>query len=182
VSSYLFPLAGLLFVGTITAIAACPDKNWQLYTDHVYRLTLCIPPGWERSMTVYKNAPYFEGSDGHFQFDAAERDTPLQTCKGSATHHLRPYGEYPKIQSLKINGQPACIVWPSEDQRTVLGSHALPEAQLVVKYPRPIKIVTLIDQPAPVKSIEGIYGQLILTGDEKHILEIAKTLKFQGPK
>jgi hypothetical protein len=56
------------------------------------------------------------------------------------------------------------------------------DAQLVVKYPRPIRIVTFLEQPAPVKSIEGMYGELILSGDEKHILEIANTLRFQVPK
>jgi hypothetical protein len=58
----------------------------------------------------------------------------------------------------------------------------LAEAQLVVQYPRPIKIVTVLESPSPVKSFEGVYGQLILIGDEKHILEIAKTLRFLRSK
>ena len=178
VSRYLFPLAGILFVGTITATAACPEKGWKLYTDHDYRVTICIPPGWERSTTVYKDRPYFEGSDGNFQFDAAEGNTPQQACEGTTMHPLRPFGDHPKIRSLKINGQKACSILRSGDE----GGGPRADAQIVVKYPRPIKIVTFLEQPAPVKSFEGIYGELILNGDEKHILEIAKTLRFQDSK
>ncbi len=174
-SRFLFSFAGILFSSRLATSAACADPNWQLYTDHVYRLTICIPPGWKRSTTVYKDRPYFERSDGNFQFDAAEGNTPQRVCEGTTTHPLRPFGDHPTIRSLEIDGQRACLVLRSHDERG--GPHA--DAQVIVKYPRPIKIVTSLEQPAPVKSFEGIYGELILNGDEKHILKIAKTLKFQ---
>ena len=169
-----------LFVGTITARSGCPDKDWQLYTDHIHRLTLCIPPGWRQS-EVYSDRPYFEGPDGHFQFDASEGNTPQQAFRGDATHHLQPYGSHPQIRSLKIHGQQACVVWPSEDQPEKFPD-AQAQAEVVIQYPRPIKIVTVLESPSPVKSFGGMYGQLILIGDEKHILEIAKTLRFQVSK
>jgi TolB protein len=172
---YLFPLAGILFLWIGPLQSACPDKDWQLYTDHVYRLTLCIPPGWRQS-PIYSDRAYFEGSDGRFQFDASEGHIPLQSCEGSATHVLHPYGSHPQIRSLKIDGQKACLVWPSEDQG------AQGDAELQIQYPRPIRIVTPIDQPAPVKSIEGMYGLLVFIADKNHILEIAKTIKFQISK
>jgi hypothetical protein len=170
---YLFPLAGILFLGIRPLHSACPSKDWQLYTDHVYRLTLCIPPGWRRPTDIYQDRPYFQGADGEFQLDASEGDTPQQICEGSATHHLRPYGSHPQIRSMKIDGQKACLVWPSEEQ----GPRA--DAFIAVAYPRPIKIVTPVDQPAPVKTIEGVYTQLQLIGDKNDILAIAKTIRFQ---
>jgi hypothetical protein len=174
---------GMMFLACVASHgAACPEKDWQLYTDHVYRLTLCIPPGWRRPTQIYADRPYFEGPDGHFQFDASEGDTPEQVCQGAATHHLHPYGSHPQIRSMKIQGQKVCVVWPSEDQRAVLGRDAPAEAELVVQYPRPVKIVTVLEQPSPVKKVEGIYGQLVMTADEKHILEIAKSLRFQVSK
>jgi TolB protein len=158
-------LAGVLFVASVSpGNSASTQKDWQLYTDHAYRLTIRFPQGW-RTNPAYYDRPYFEGSDGHFQLHASGGDTPQQVCQGDATHHLHPYGSHPEIRSMKIQGQKACLVWPSEDQ----GDRANPDAELVVQYPQSIKI-------------DGRYGQLILIGDEKHILEIARTLRFLASK
>jgi TolB protein len=161
----LFVLAGVLFVASVTpGNSASAEKDWQLYTDHFYRLTLRFPQGWRKPTQIYADRPYFEGSDGHFQLNASEGHTPQQVCQGAATHHLQPFGSHPQIRSMKIQGQKACLVWPSEDQPDK-GPHAQGEAELVVQYPQSIKS-------------DGRYGQLILIADKNHILEIARTLRF----
>jgi len=159
-------LAGVLFVASVTpGNSASAEKDWQLYTDHVYRLTIRFPQGWRKPTQIYADRPYFEGSDGHFQLSASGGDTPQQVCQGDATHHLHPYGSHPEIRSMKIQGQKACLVWPSEDP----ADRANPDAELVVQYPQSIKI-------------DGRYGQLNLIADKNHIVEIAKTLRFLGSK
>jgi hypothetical protein len=174
---YLFPLLSILLVNTVAPIhSVCGEKDGGLYTDQVYQLTIRIPQGWKRSTTIYKDRLYFEGPDGQFQMDASESDTPEQVCKGATTHHLKPYGQYPEIRPMKIDGQKACLVWPSVEQ----GPHA--DALVAVEYPHPIKIVTPIEQPARVKQIEGVYGELMIIGDKAHIVSIAKTLRFQVSK
>ncbi len=165
----LFVLAGIFFVARVSpGNSASTQKDWQLYTDHAYRLTIRFPPGW-RTNPAYDDRPYFEGTDGHFQLYASEADTPQQVCQDAATHHLQPFGSHPQIRLMKIQGQKACVVWPSEDQPDK-GLHAQGEAELVVQYPRP---VYLAGSP---------YSQLVLVADKNHILEIARTLRFQGSK
>lgn len=159
---YPFALIGVVFVASLTR--GDSEKDWQLYTDHVYRLTLRFPQGWRKPAEIYQDRPYFEGSDGSFQLGASEGDTPRQVCRGAATHHLHPYGSLPQIQSMKIQGQKACVVWPSEEQ----GARA--DAELVVQYPRPVYID---GRPWP---------QLTLIAEKTHMLGIARTLRFLTSK
>ncbi len=70
---------------------------------------------------------------------------------------------------MKIQGQKACLVWPSKDQALSLGKGHQLEAELVVEYPRPVEI-------------EGnSYGQLTLYADTNHIIKIIRTLRFIAP-
>lgn len=109
--------------------------------------------------------------------DASEGNFP-QGCDASAwaEHPVTPYGAHPRTEFMKINGQRACVVWPDVE----LGPHA--DAMLIVAYPHPIKIVTPVDQPARVKQIEEMYGELMVIGTKDHIVPIAKTLRFQVSK
>lgn len=90
----------------------------------------------------------------------SEGKSPQIVCHGGATHKLRPFGQHPRIRSMKIQGQTACLVWPSSDQG------APHDAELVVEYPHP---VTIKGDP---------YTQLIVDADKNHILAIIDTLKF----
>jgi hypothetical protein len=60
---------------------------------------------------------------------------------------------------MKVQGQKACLIWPSEEQ----GANA--DAELVVQFPRPV----------------NSYSQLTLYADKNHILQIMQTLRFISP-
>jgi TolB protein len=155
----LFALSVVFGIASAIPGFASSTENWQRYTDKVLQVTFRYPKEWKTS-PVYSDRTYFEGPDGSVQLDASEGDTPQQVCRGSATHHLQPYGAHPQIRSMKIQGQKACLVWPSEEQ----GTNS--DAELVIAYPQPIEI-------------EGSgYGLLILYADKNHILQISRTIRF----
>ena len=108
-----------------------------------------------------RNWTYFGGPDGSVQLDASQGDTRDQVCRGAASHHLKPFGAHPRIKSLKVQGQEARLVWPSDDQGAPF------YAEVVVQFPRPVEINS------------DRYSQLTVNPDKKHILDIIKTLRVQ---
>ena len=150
-------LVGVFFIAIPGFAGSTGD--WQQYTDKVLQVTFRYPKEWKPS-PAYSDRTYFGGPDGAVQLSAAGDDTPQHGCQSAATHHLQPFGSHPRIRSLKIQGQKACLVWPSGEQ----GANA--DAELFVEFPQPVEI-------------DGNrYNQLTLYADKNHILEIVKTLRF----
>lgn len=148
------------FAAAIPGLANAAE-DWQLYTDQVFQVTFSHPKDWKTS-PAWNDRTYFEGPDGSVQLDASEGDNPQQICRQAVTHHLRPYGSRPRVRALKVQGQKACLVWPSADQ----GGPWPWYAELVVEYPRPVEI-------------NGYrYKLLVLNADKNHILEIIRTIRF----
>jgi TolB protein len=164
----LVALLGICSIALGLITLAESTANWQQYTDKTLHVTFRYPKQWKTS-PAYNDRTYFGGTDGAVQLSTARSGDPQQMCQGLATHHLQPFGTRPQIRSMKIQGQKACLVWPSKDQALSLGPGRPLEAELVVEYPRPVEI-------------EGnSYDQLTLYADTNHIMEIIKTLRFTAP-
>jgi len=145
-------------VGTLASGTVAPEDAWEQYTDKTYQVTLRYPRGWKEN--PHYGSTRFEGQSGFFMLLASEGDSPEQVCRGAAEHKLQPYGSRPEVRPMKVQGQRACMVWPSNDQGAPW------DAQIVVEYPKPMKI-------------DGdSYGFLVLDADKDHILQIVRTLKF----
>ena len=97
---------------------------------------------------------------------AAGDESPWLACKGLAEHKLRPFGENPTIRRLKVQGESACIVFPSKDQVR----SAWWDVAVVIRYPHPVEIGG------------DRYGLLEMYADKDYALDILKTLRFFGPK
>ena len=145
------------------------DATWQTYVDSTYQVTLRFPGDWKRDPLIYRDRPYFAPERrlhvvqrGFFQLlvEGGENHTPEQVCKGAAEHILRPFGENPTVRRMTVQGQSACLVWPSKD-------HGAPwDAEVVIKYPEPVEI-------------DGdSYSLLVLDADKDYILAIIRTLRF----
>ncbi len=172
-AKYAVALALLLCVSVpVVAMAEEPnDKTWQTYVDSTYQVTFRFPGDWKRD-PVYTDRPYFGVErrpnavrKGFFQLLVMgdENHTPEELCKGLAEHHLKPFGETPTIRQMDLQGQGACLVWPSKDQGGPW------DAALVVKYPEPVEI-------------DGErYSFLFLDADKDYILAITRTLRFISP-
>ena len=107
----------LFLVATVPDILSlsAAESHWQIYADKVYEVTLRFPEEWKKTPSY--DVPHFEGQDGFVHLDASDANNPKQACQLSAEHHLQPYGTHPIIRSMKIDGQNACLVWPSKVQR-----------------------------------------------------------------
>jgi len=129
---------------------------------------LRFPGEWKENARYYER-PYFgpepqlnKVTRGFFQLGVSgdESDTPEQECAGRAGHKLKPFGINPTIRQMKVDGQSACLVWPSEDQGAPW------DAAVFIRYPDPVEIRG--EQ----------YSILELDADKDYILEITQSLRF----
>ena len=175
------PLLCLLAIAVTMPCESAVEKDWQLHEDNTLGVTFRCPREWKQDRDAYRDRTYLEGRDEHNSYvryvqliAASGGGNPAQACRGQATHKLQPYGAHPQIRSLKIQGQRACLVSPSEEQGQEVSLAGGPvqyrhglnaDALLVVEYPRGIK-------PA------GLYNQLWIIADKKHVLRIGHTIRF----
>jgi hypothetical protein len=165
----------LVLVGLLTTSAPCVTGEgastkaaWQTYIDDTYKLTLQFPGEW-KSHPESGDRVRFEMprpprgiSRGYFQLDAmSDGSSSLQQhCKGLAEHHLQPFGAHPTVRTMKVDGQDACLVWPSEDQVA------------------PWDAAVLVEYPAPVLLDGDRWPVLMLDADKDYILGIARSIRF----
>ena len=101
-----------------------------------YKVSFKYPRGWQ------KNPRYedkYEGPTGFFEvgdfagigedIDAAVND--------QINEYYKPYGSNPMIRSFVVDGQPARVIYPSEDQSDFYKDR---EVAIVIEYPEPIMI------------------------------------------
>jgi hypothetical protein len=164
-------LAGVLCLAAAVLAAAHEpsDANWQAFDDGTYKVVLRCPAEW-KPIPDYDTAPALgpEHQPRAFVLGAAggESDTAQQLCKAEAEHVVQPFGTNPTIRPLKVQGQSACLVWPSPDQRRITGDN---DALIVVKYPKPVEIGG------------QLYSFLTLDVDKKYIMPLIRALKFLAP-
>lgn len=129
-------------------------SGWKVYSNSTYNVTFQYPASWQ---------PY-EGEDGFFQLSAISGEgLPIdEVYRFEAYHKLQPYGSQPKIESLKIEGQEARLILPSDDQPQEIRS----QAGLIIQYPNPIQISGTT------------YYYFVLWAEQNHIRKIAETLRF----
>jgi hypothetical protein len=137
-------------------------RDWQTYRSKEYRVQFRFPAHWKK---LPNEESRFGDTDGLIAISSMGGFGSVEdACSGGAKHKLMPYGSHPKIRKLTVAGMPACVVVPSADQQRSAGNFA--EAMVAVQY------------PAPVRIKNDFYWQLIIFGDESHLLAIAKTIRF----
>ncbi|MFS0777179.1 LysM peptidoglycan-binding domain-containing protein [Neobacillus sp. 3P2-tot-E-2] len=148
--------------GAITALQWSPLPITSLkktYSNSVYKVRFQYPSHWQRV-----NDERYEGEDGFFQISAIASDQSIEVvCQNEAFHQLNPYGTQPRIQHTRIGNQPACLIFPSQDQPAEMRK----QAALIVRYPNPVVI----------GGTE--YHYFILWADQNHIIEMSTSLTFQ---
>ncbi|WP_227995109.1 WD40 repeat domain-containing protein [Oceanobacillus sp. CFH 90083] len=130
----------------------------RTYTNLVYNVTLQYPMNWREV-----SSERYEGEDGFFQISAISAGLHIdKVCQNEALHPLMPYGSQPRIIQTRIQNQEACFIFPSTNQPPEMRE----QAALIVRYPRPV-------------NIQGImYNYFVLWASQKHINELAASLRF----
>lgn len=140
------------------------NKRQKTFTSSTFRASLQYPSHWKLIEGYDTFNTRYGSSDGFFMMSASQSEgiTFEALCAQEANHKLMPYGSKPRIQKLKVQGQQACLILPSQDQDKTM----MNQAQLIVKAPRVIEISG------------NRYNNFVLVADKTHIRGIAKTLKF----
>ncbi len=133
---------------------------WEPYASERYLVSLKYPSKWYDS-----GNDNFRGEDGYVSLTGSSMIAPTAkvACEAIYEHTPNKLGEYPygtdpSLEFLLVDGQPACLIFPSDDQRV----HESKRALLFVDYP-----------PG-----NGQSWILAVTADRDHIRAIAGTLKF----
>lgn len=173
----------LHFVGpsegsTYTGLDMRHPKRWSLgvrrvegsgpqetYTSPVFHVTLQYPVGWRQIEGYEERYGGDDGAEGFFQLSAmsGEGKTIEEACEWEAANFT--YGFLPQIQWWKVEGQDACLIWPSEDQEIMRRG----QAALIVRYFKPVQLRG------------NVCHYLILWADKYHIEGMGKTLHFVEP-
>lgn len=182
ITKHVIAVAGVLsLAAAVLAAQDTPsDANLQTYVDGAFKVVLRCPAEWTPT-PGYGFAPSLGPDPKHrhpaFGLSAAgwETSTAQQLCKADVEHVLRPFGTSPTIRPMKVQGQNACLIWPSSDQRRITGDDT---AELIVKYPKPVEIDGIV---CPGESRPCSYGFLTLNADKKYIMQLIRNLKFLAP-
>jgi hypothetical protein len=157
---WVVALAGVLCLAAAVLAAADEptDANWQAFVDGTYKFVLRCPaelmptPDYEiaAAMARYNPRTVLVTVGGE------ESNTAQQICKAEAEHVVQPFGTHLTIRPLKVQGQSACLVWPSPDQHKITGDD---RALVTVKYPEPYRNWRhRIQFPDVVRGQEGHHG------------------------
>jgi hypothetical protein len=154
-----------------------PRPGWAVYTNSKFDIVFQLPSAWQR---VERNgaAHDFEGSNGYvffndkllspmFMDENVEKICQNQIDFANKKYQefgQKPYGSQPKVISLQVDHQPACLTLPSADQdenfAKTIGSF------LIAKYPADLEV-----EP-------GESRFLTIEADRDHIQSIAETVHF----
>lgn len=147
----------------ISSETIVPDtENYNTFISKKYGVQFDYPNTWQ------KNPRYedkYEGTGGFFEVanftDVAEGIDAAVEDQINAPY--KPYGDNPKIEKLTLDGQPACIIYPSADQYSFFKDR---DCVIVVQY------------PVPNNTNGHLYNFVDIWTTPKYIPLITKTFKF----
>ena len=139
-----------------------------IYTNEVFKVTFRYPSSWHPNKDYMSNngvSTRYDSTDGYFGIDAgnAGKNNLADAITSVANHALHPYGDNPTIEKTTIDGMESAYILPQ--------GNGITDASLIVRYPRPIEIVS--DSGGKQN-----YTFFVLYGDKLHIKQIAATLSF----
>jgi TolB protein len=142
-----------------------PGADWLPYASSSFSLNVRYPPNWQ--LDTSGNAVY-RGPDGFFQITTVWSFGPsakaicqilvdnIQTNPESLD--VLEFGRQPAQEILQIDGQTACLLFPSDDQAASYRNLAL----LLVEYPHSVSPGLVLE----------------FWADKYHIRALAATLSF----
>lgn len=142
--------------------------NQQTFSDANLNATLTFPASWYQRYN--SDIISFESTNAQnrlgYSFlalsglDGASLDA---VCQSNAYEPHHSYGTTPRIEQWNIQGQPACLIFPSADQQDPHGGFAA----VIVQAPQPFRL------PA-----SPTHNYLALRVDTLHFRTVVQTLRF----
>lgn len=127
-----------------------------------YKVSFRYPKSWSKNPRYLDK---YEGETGFFEVGdfAGTGEDIDEAVKEQINEYYKPYGSNPTVRSFIVDGQPARVIYPSEDQPDFYKDR---DVAIVVKYPEPI-------------TIEGReYSYVVIWVTKEYAPLILSTLKF----
>ncbi|QOR66931.1 LysM peptidoglycan-binding domain-containing protein [Cytobacillus suaedae] len=151
----------------------CLPIDWKYFFDQFHHIAFMHPRGWSK---VSHSPIRYEGDSGYFEVSSIiaappsepSNVTPLnKVCESYAHDKFESYGSNPEIVDMTIDGQPACLILPSNDQSEDFNN----KSSLIVKFPKPYVIGGSLSHylfvVANKEIIQGIANTMKLLNVEK---------------
>lgn len=137
------------------------DGGKKNFRSPLFEITFKYPSNW------VKNPDYeerYEGPEGFFQVDNIESfGRPIdQVVQQEINTPIRPYGTNPTVTSLELDGQPARLITPSEDQQKIFDR----------------ELALIVQDKKPIAQGQEIYDYTIIWSDRANIQNIIDTFRF----
>ncbi len=132
------------------------------FVSERYKISFKYPKGW------VKNPRYpdkYEGPTGFFEVSdfSGIGENIDEAVQQQINEAYKPYGSNPTVRNFIVDGQPARVIYPSEDQPDFFKDR---EAAIVIQYKEPI-------------TIDGVpYKYAVIWTNREHIPLILSTFKF----
>lgn len=105
------------------------------YTSDLYKISFKYPRSWSQNPR-YEHK--YEGKTGFFEVSdfTGTGENIDEAVNNMINEPYKPYGNNPIVRSFIVDGQPARVIYPSDDQNSFFNDR---DVALVVKYKQPIE-------------------------------------------
>lgn len=147
-----------------TNMTMTPGIELSDYTSNRYQIGFKYPSSWR------KNPRYedkYEGESGYFEIgDFTDNgDNIDQAVEDAIDEEYKPYGSNPTVRRFVVDGQPARVIYSSEDQSDFFNDR---DVAIIVQYPQPLILDNVI------------YKYVIIWTTPDYVPLITSTFKFIG--
>lgn len=134
------------------------EKNFR---SPLYEVTFKYPSNWIKNPNYEER---YDGPDGFFEVDNLESfGRPIdRVVEQEINTPIKPYGQNPNVISLELDGQPARLIVPSDDQQKVFDR----------------EVALIVQDKKPISQTQDIYDYTIIWTDQANIQNILDTFKF----
>lgn len=106
------------------------------FVSSKYKISFKYPRGWT------KNPRYedkYEGKNGYFEVSdfSGVGENIDEAVNMQVKEEYKPYGSNPIIRKFVVDGQPARVIYPSQDQPQFFKDR---DTAIVIQYPKPITV------------------------------------------
>lgn len=139
-----------------------PGMDLDEFVSTRYQVSFKYPTDWVKNP---RYADKYEGPTGFFEIGdfSGIGETIDQAVQQQINEAYQPYGSNPTVRNFMVDGQPARVIYPSDDQSSFFNDR---EVAIVVQYRQPI-----IVNGEP-------YKYVVIWTDKDHVQLILSTFKF----
>lgn len=137
------------------------ESGMKNFRSPLYEVTFKYPSNWSKNPNYEER---YDGPGGFFEVDNLESfGRPIdRVVEQEINTPIKPYGRNPQVISLELDGQPARLIVPSEDQQKIFDR----------------EVALIVQDKKPISQSQDIYDYTVIWTDQANIQNILDTFKF----